>query len=72
MVNTLGINANCGRDLHPLADHMTKLHNFTNEENHDFSAFLFLLQLTREQALTNLILYLMIPQKLHVKVAQTS
>ena len=30
------VNADHGRDLHPLADHMTKLNNFTKEENHDF------------------------------------
>ena len=36
MVNTVWINADHGRDLHPLADHMIKLCNFTKEENHDF------------------------------------
>ena len=55
MVNTVWVNANHGRDLHPLADHMTKLRNFTNEENHDFSGFRFSLQLMLVQALTNLI-----------------
>ena len=45
MVNTAWVNANHGRDFHPLADHMTKLRNFTKEESHDFSAILFLLQL---------------------------
>ena len=35
MVNTVWVNADHGRDLHPLADHMTKLQNFTKEENHD-------------------------------------
>ena len=42
-----------GRDLYPLADHMTKLGNFTKEENRDFSAFRFSLQLMLERALTN-------------------
>ena len=42
-----------GRDLQHLADHMTELKNFTNEENRGFSAFL--LQLMLGQALTNLI-----------------
>ena len=28
MVNTVWVNAGHGRDLHPLADHMTKLRNF--------------------------------------------
>ena len=59
-------------NLHPLVDHMT-LQNFTKEENCDFSAFQFSLQLMFEQALTNLIVCLMISQKkLHTKVAQTS
>ena len=72
MVNTVYVNADHGRDLHPLADHMTKLKNFTKEENRDFSAFRFSLQLILEQALINLIVCLMISQKLHSKVAQTS
>ena len=33
-----------GRDLHFLADRMTKLRNFTKKENRDFSAFQFSLQ----------------------------
>ena len=45
MINIVWVNADHGRDLHPLADHMTKLRNFTKEENHDFSAFRLLLQL---------------------------
>ena len=68
MVNTVWVNANNGRYLHFLTDQMTKLKNFTKEENHDFSAFQFSL----EQTLTNLIVSLMISQKLHIKVAQTS
>ena len=46
MINTVWVNADHGRDLHPLADggHMTKLRNFTKEQNHDFSAFRFSLQ----------------------------
>ena len=63
MVNTVCVNADHGRDLHPLADHMTKLRNFTKEENHDFSGFRFSFQLMLEQALTNLIVCLMISQK---------
>ena len=35
MLNTVWVNADHGRDFHPLA----KLKNFTKEENHDFSAF---------------------------------
>ena len=70
MVNTVWVNDH-GRDFHPLADHMTKLGNFTKEENHVFSAILFSLQLMLEQALTNFIVCLMISQKLHTKVAQT-
>ena len=55
MVNTVWVNANRGRDLHLLADHMTKSQNFTKEENRDFLAFRFSLQLMLEQALTNLV-----------------
>ena len=51
------VNAYNGRNLHPLADHMTKLRNFTKEENLDCSAFRFSLQLMLEQALTNLIVF---------------
>ena len=36
MVNAMWVNADHGRDFHPLADHMTKLKNFTKEENLDF------------------------------------
>ena len=39
MVNTVWVSGDYGRDLHPLADHMTKLQNFTKEQNRDFSAF---------------------------------
>ena len=63
MVNTVWVNADDGRDLHPLADHMTKLRNFIKEKNRDFSAFRFSLQLMPEQALTNLIVCLIISQK---------
>ena len=45
MVSTLWVDADHGRDLHPLADHMTKLINFIKEENRDFSAFRLSLQL---------------------------
>ena len=72
MVTTVWDNADHGRDLHPLTDHMTKLWNFTKEENHDFSAFWFSIQLMLEQALTNLIVCLIISQKLHTKVSQTN
>ena len=41
MINTVWVNADHGRDLHLLADHMTKLKNFSKEENRDFSAFRF-------------------------------
>ena len=58
MVNTVWVNADHGRDFHPLADHMTKLRNFTKEE------IIFSLQLMLEKALTNLIVCLMISQKL--------
>ena len=32
MVNTVWVNADYGRDLHPLADHVTELQNFTKEK----------------------------------------
>ena len=57
MVNTVWVKADHGRDFHPVADHMTKLRNFTKEENRDFSAFRFSLRLMLEQALTNLIVF---------------
>ena len=38
MVN-MWVNADRGCDLLLLDDQMTKLQNFTKEENHDFSAF---------------------------------
>ena len=58
MVSTVWVNVDHGRNFHPLADHMTKLRNFTKEENRDFSAILFSLQLVLEKALTNLIVEL--------------
>ena len=58
MLTTVWVNADHGRDLHPLADH--KLRNFTKEENRDFLAFRFSLQLILEQAITDLIVCLMI------------
>ena len=60
MVSTVQVKADHGHDFHPFANYMTKLRNFTKEENRDFSAIFFLLQLMLEQALTNLIVYLMI------------
>ena len=62
MVNTVWVNADHGRDLHPLTDHLTKLRNFTKEENGNFSAFRFSLQLMLEQ----LIACLMISQKNYI------
>ena len=43
-VNTVLVNTEHGRDLHPLVDHMAKYKNFTKEQNRDFLAFTFLLQ----------------------------
>ena len=39
MANTVWVNADHGRDLHPLADYMTKLKKFTKEENCDYLVF---------------------------------
>ena len=73
MVNTLRVNANHGRDFHPLADHMPKLRNFTKGEIREFSAFPCSLHLMFDQTLSNLIVCLIISHtKLHTKVAQTS
>ena len=52
MVNTVWVNADHARDLHPFANYTTKLKNFTKKKNRDFSAFRFSLQLMLEQALT--------------------
>ena len=50
--NTLRVNADHGRDDHPLADHMTKLRNVTKGEIREFSAFPFSLQLILDQTVT--------------------
>ena len=71
-INTVWVNANHGRDFHPLSYHMTKLKKYSKEEIFYFSAFQFSLQLMLEHVLINLIVCLMISQKLHIKVAQTS
>ena len=67
MVNIAWVKTDHGRDLHPLADHMTKLRNFTKEENRNFSAFRFSLQLMHEEAFTNFIVRLMISQKNYIQ-----
>ena len=54
------------------ADHMTKLHNFSKGEIREFSEFSFSLQLMLRQTFSNFLVCLMISQKLHIKVAQTS
>ena len=71
MVNIVRVTADHGRDFHPLADRMTKSRNFTKGENRDFTAFRFSIHLMLEQVLSNLIVCLVISQKLHTKVAQT-
>ena len=72
MVNTVRISANHGRDFNPLTDHMTKLRNFTKGENREFSAFRFSLNFKLDIFKIYLIVCVMISQKLHSKVAQTS
>ena len=62
MINTLRLNTDYGSDFHPLADHMTKLRNFTKGEIREFSEFTFLLQLMIDQQFGNLIISLMISQ----------
>ena len=49
MVNTVRVNADHGHDFHSLADHMTKLRNFTKGENRDCLAFQISLHLMFEQ-----------------------
>ena len=63
MVNIVRVNPDNGRNFHPLADHTTKLRNFTKGENHHLTAFRFSLHLMLEQALSNLIVCLMISHK---------
>ena len=63
MVDTVRVNADHGRNFHLLADHTTQLH--------EFSAFPCSLHVMLDQALSNLIVCLMISQTLHTNVAQT-
>ena len=72
MVNTMRVNADHKRDLHPLADQMTKLRNLYKGEIRDFSGFPTSLQLMFDQIVSYILVCLMISQKLHTKVAQTS
>ena len=72
MVNTVRVSANHGRDVILSLTTIKKLRNFTKEENRGFSAFRFSLHLMLEQALSNLIICMVISQKLHTKVAQIS
>ena len=70
MVGTLRVNADHGRDFHPLANHMTKLRIYPRVKQ--FAAFPFSLHLMFDQTLSDLIVCLMISQNLHISVAQTS
>ena len=45
MVNTVWVNVDHERNLHPLSDHMKKLRNLTKEKNRDFSVVRFSRQL---------------------------
>ena len=74
-INTVRVNADHKRerDFNHLANHIIKLRNFTKGEispKEIFSPFRFSLHLMLE--LCNLIVCLMISQKLHADVAQTS
>ena len=62
MVNTVQVNSNHWHDFSPVANEVTKLKNFTKCGNRDFSAFQFSLHLMLEQALNNVIVYVMISQ----------
>ena len=73
MVNTIRVNADHRRDFHPHAsilDHMTNLQTFTKGDSREISAFPFSPQLMFDQTLINLIVCLMISQKVHTKVAR--
>ena len=72
MVTIVRVKADHGRDFHPLADHMTKLRNFTKGEIREFSVFPFSLQLMFDQTLSSLIVCLMILQKLHTTNRSTN
>ena len=56
MINTVWINADHRHDFHLLADHMTKLRNFTKGDICGFSVFPFSLQLMFDQILSNIII----------------
>ena len=58
MIHTVLVNADHERDFHQI----TKLRNFTKQENRDFLAFRFSLHLMLEQAFSNLIVCLMFSQ----------
>ena len=58
MIHTVLVNADHGRDF----PQITKLRNFTKQENRYFSAFQFSLHLMLEQSLSNLIVCLMFSQ----------
>ena len=72
MVNTVWVNADHGRDFHPLANHTTKLRNVTKGEIREFSAFPCSLRLMFDQEFSHLLVCLIVSQILHTKVAQTS
>ena len=62
--NTVRVDADHVRDFIPLANHMTKLKNFTKGENCViFQHFKFSFHLMLEQTLSNLMVCLMISQK---------
>ena len=65
MVKMLKVSADRWQDFRPLADHKAKLQHFTKGEICELSAFLCSLQLMFDQTLINLIVCLMISQKLH-------
>ena len=50
MVNTVQVNTYHVRDLHPIANHMTKLRHFIKGEIRELSSFLFSLQLIFDQS----------------------
>ena len=61
MVNNVIVNVDHGRDFHHIAEHVTKLRNFT--KICEFSSFPFSFQLMFDQkTLSNLIVFVMISQ----------
>ena len=67
MVNTARVNADHGRDFHPLAEHTTTLNNFIKGEIREFLAFPFSLDLKFDRTLSKLVVCLVISHKNYIQ-----